>query len=443
MTDETIFALSSGRARGAVAVIRVSGPAAAAAIRGLTGAPPDAPRRAGLRTLRSADGEVLDRGLVLWFASPASATGEDVAEFHVHGGRACTEAVLAALAAVPGLRPAAAGEFTRRAFVNGRLDLTQAEAVGDLVAAETAAQRRQALMQMQGALGARYETWRARLIALSAHLEAVIDFADEELPEGVDREVVAGVTALAAEIERHLKDGRRGQRLRDGVDVAIVGAPNAGKSSLLNALAGREAAIVSAHPGTTRDVVEVALDIGGYPVILADTAGLRAGGDPVEEEGVRRARRRAAAAELRLVVIDGARFPHVEDEVAELAGSEAIVVISKSDCHALPPAPQVSGRPALAVSAVTGAGLDRLVAVMTERLAQRFGVGEAPALTRERHRHGLEQCQQALRRALTVSAVEERAEELRAAAVALGRITGRIDIDELLDVVFRDFCIGK
>ncbi|MAN79235.1 MAG: tRNA uridine-5-carboxymethylaminomethyl(34) synthesis GTPase MnmE, partial [Magnetovibrio sp.] len=302
MSGHTIFALASGGARAGVAVIRLSGPGAAAALTALApGKPLADPRRAVLRALRDpATGEVLDQALVLFFPGPGSFTGEDVAEFHLHGGPAVVEGVLAALGQVAGLRPAEAGEFTRRAFLNGKLDLTQAEAIADLVAAETSEQRRQALDQAAGALGQIYEGWRARLIAAIAHVEAGIDFADEDLPEDIDRAARDALAALAGEIAAHLDDGRRGERLRAGVHLALLGRPNAGKSTLLNLLAGRDAAIVSETAGTTRDVIEVHLDLGGVPVIVADTAGLRDSADAVEREGVRRAAARADWADLKL-----------------------------------------------------------------------------------------------------------------------------------------------
>ncbi len=313
---DTIFALSSARGRAGVAVVRASGPEAGAAIAALTGASPPAPRAAALRAINDpATGEPIDRGLVLWFPAPASVTGEDVAEFHVHGSRAVLDSLLLALGALPGLAPAPAGGFTRRAFDNGKLDLTEVEGLADLIDAETEAQRRQALRQMDGALGALYEGWREDLVRSLAHVEAAIDFPDEAVPEDLIDLVRPDLDRLAAAIRAHLDDSHRGELLRDGLSVAIVGAPNAGKSSFLNAVARREVAIVSAAAGTTRDVIEVRVDLGGYPVLLADTAGLRevvdAEGcgdvavDPVEAEGMRRALARAEQADLKIVVIDG------------------------------------------------------------------------------------------------------------------------------------------
>lgn len=441
MAEQTIFALASGRGRAGIAVVRISGPDAGAAVTRLAGRLP-APRRASLSTITDGTGEILDEGLVLWFPAPASFTGEDVAELHVHGGRAVVDGVLEALGRCPGLRPAEPGEFSRRAFANGNIDLTAAEGLADLVEAETAAQRRQALRQMQGGLAWLYDGWRTRLVAALAHVEATIDFADEDIPLDLEASVHEALLLLATEIAVHLDDGRRGERLRNGVEVAIVGPPNAGKSSLLNALAGRAAAIVSPHPGTTRDVIEVALDIGGYPVVLADTAGVREGRDEIEREGVARALQRAEAADIRLVVLDGARWPAIDPATVALADGDSLLVLNKADL--LPPAPAPDdGDAPLRVSALTGEGMPRLVVALEEAVATRFDTAAAPALTRLRHRAALEACLDAIRHAEVAPSVELLAEDLRAAATGLGRITGRIDVEQVLDVIFRDFCIGK
>ncbi len=446
--SDTIFAVATAPGRAGIAVMRVSGPAAATALRALTGRALPEPRRATLATLHGPGGERLDDALLLWFPAPRSYTGEDVAELHLHGGRAVVAGVTEALAAMAGLRPAEPGEFTRRAFDNGKLDLTAAEGLADLVAAETAAQRRQALRQMDGALAGLIEGWRERLLRAVAHLEAEIDFADEDLPEGLSGAVREELAALAAEVERHLADGRRGEIMRDGFSVAIVGAPNVGKSSLLNVLARREVAIVAETAGTTRDVVEVRLDLAGYPVILADTAGLREAAEPVEEEGIRRARARAAAADLVLVVLDATARPLVPAETAELIGPEALVVVNKCDLNkcdfdearGLLPA----GITPVRVSARTGEGLEALMGGIEARARARLEAGsEAPAVTRVRHRRALESCSEALRRAIAATQVDLAAEDARLALRALGRITGRVDVEELLDVIFRDFCIGK
>ena len=435
----TIFALSSGPGRAGVAVIRVSGPAAGSALEALVGRRPAA-RRATYAPIRDAQsGTLLDRGMVLWLPGPGSATGEDMAEFHLHGGRAVVASVLDALDRVDGLRPAEPGDFTRRAFHNGRLDLTQVEGLADLIAAETEAQRRQAVRQMDGDLAALYEAWRARLVRALAHAEAAIDFADEELPEDLPRRFASEISDLRAEIQGHLDDDHAGERLRDGIQVAILGPPNVGKSSLLNALAKRDAAIVAPSPGTTRDVIEVHLDLGGYPVTLADTAGLRPSEDQVEAEGVARAQARAQAADLKLAVYDATRWPAPEACLLGMIDDRTLTVVNKCDLRAVAPAEA----DVLAISALTGEGLDELLARLAQAVGERFDASAAPALTRVRHRRALEDCIAQLARAAAAGSVELAAEDARLAGRALGRITGQVDVEDLLDVIFADFCIGK
>lgn len=448
--SHTIFAVSSGAMPSGVAVVRVSGRSARRAVEALAPPLPE-PRRAALRAIGPA-GDPIDRGLVLWFPGPASATGEDVAEFHVHGGRAVAGDLLEALGGLADLRPAEPGEFTRRAVLNGRMDLTEAEAVADMVAAETALQRRQALRQMGGALRDRYDGWRTRLLAALAHLEADLDFPDEDLPPGLAAAVASQVAALADEIASHLDDGGAAERVRSGVAVAILGPPNAGKSSILNKLARRPAAIVSHIAGTTRDVVEVHLDLAGLAVALWDTAGLREdGGDAIEAEGIRRSLERAETADLRLVVLDGAAWPEVPAATAAVMAAADLVVWNKADLRGdLGPVADASagvwgagGAPVLWVSALTGSGLPELEAALAERAGGLAALAAGLGPTRTRHRAALEDTRAALTRALATAEAELAAEDLRVAATALGRITGRIDVEDLLDVVFGEFCIGK
>ncbi len=419
-------------------MLRLSGPDAGRALAQLAGGMPPPRVAQRRRVVDPQSGEALDDGLVLWFPAPRSATGEDVAELHLHGSRAVLAAVMQVLSRL-GLRLAEPGEFTRRAFLNGKLDLLQAEAIADLAAAETEAQRRQALRQLGGELGEVYRGWRDRLTRTLAHLEAAIDFPDEDLPPEIEGRILGETEALVAEIERHLADRHRGERLRDGIDVAIVGPPNAGKSSLLNRIARRDVAITSPIPGTTRDVIEVAIDLGGYPVVLADTAGLRDSVDAIEQEGNRRAVQRAEQAEIRLFVFD---IAHPADAFGAMTwpGADTILVANKID---LVPAAGTDLSPsALPVSALTGEGIDRLLTVLGERVAQTYRI-EAPVLTRARHRQALEEAAASLRRSFCAALSELRAEDLRLALRSLGRITGAVDVEDLLDVIFLDFCIGK
>ncbi len=436
----TIFALSSAPGRAAIAVFRVSGPHARASLAQIAGIAAPAPRRAVRARLRDpATQEALDEAIAIWFPAPNSYTGEDMAELHVHGGPAVIDSVGLALGRLDGLAPALPGEFTRRAFLAGKLDLTQVEAIADLIDAQTEAQRRQAQRQAGGALAALYDGWRAALTGTLAHVEAAIDFPDEDLPADLARTIASQIDRLGAAIESHLADGGRAERLRDGVSIAILGLPNVGKSSLLNYLAGRDAAIVSPHAGTTRDVVEVHMDLGGYPAILADTAGLRAPGSEVEAEGVARARARAEAADIRLVLVDAA----VLEAPGPMPGEDVIVAANKIDLAPVPGGTSIGGRPVLPISVRTGEGLGRLVEALGAAVAAKAALGTDPGPTRMRHRLALEACRESLARAESASEVALVAEDLRTALHALGRITGRVDVEDVLDAVFRDFCIGK
>jgi tRNA modification GTPase len=437
---DTIFAKATGAGQAALAVLRLSGPASAAVLTRLAGRLP-APRRASLRRLRApGDGEILDRALVLWFPGPASYSGEDMAELHLHGGAAVVAGVTEALVAL-GCRPAEPGEFTRRAFLHGRLDLTQAEGIADLIAAETAGQRRQALRQAEGALATLYSGWTDRAARALAHQEAAIEFEMDDLPSDLGPRAAAEARALAAEIARHLDDGGRGERLREGLSIAILGAPNAGKSSLLNALVGRDAAIVSALPGTTRDVIECRLDLGGVPAVLADTAGLRSTGDAIEREGVRRARARGQEADLLLAVFAADAEPDADTLALLAARPDALVVASK--CDLAPPPGRLGGRQALATSVRTGAGMAALRAALAEAAGRVAGLADAPLLTRARHRAALTAAVERLCEGATAPLPELAAEGYRGAVRALGEVTGRVGVEQLLDIVFADFCIGK
>jgi tRNA modification GTPase len=444
MTD-TIYALATAPGRAGVAVVRLSGPGAAAALRDLAGSLP-LPRQGHYAHFRDPEsGEILDDGIALYFAGPASMTGEDIVELQLHGSRAVLSAVFAALARRPGFRLAEPGEFTKRAFLNGKLDLTGAEAVADLVEAETAAQRRQAMRQLQGEFGRRCEEWRTRLIAAQAGLEAEIDFPEEGLPTEQWATSRREAAALRGEIATELADNRRGERLREGVAVAILGPPNAGKSSLMNALARRDVAITSHIAGTTRDVIEVALDLGGYPVVLADTAGLRDSADSIEKEGIRRARARAASADLKLVVLDATK-PEETNALRDLIDSRTIVVVNKIDLMQETPAAwadSLGADHALYCSATSGEGVAALIARLGAAVEEALSAETAPLVTRARHREALGNCVAALDRFAEAELPELAAEDLRGAARSLGRITGRVDVEDMLDALFREFCIGK
>ncbi|HKC34074.1 MAG TPA: tRNA uridine-5-carboxymethylaminomethyl(34) synthesis GTPase MnmE [Xanthobacteraceae bacterium] len=452
---DTIFALSSGRPPAAIAVVRVSGPQAGAALRALIGKIPE-PRQAALARVRDPhSGEVIDEALALWFPGPRSETGEDTAELQLHGGRAVIAAVLAALGRIAGCRPAEAGEFTRRAFENGQLDLTRVEGLADLIGADTEAQRRQAFRQLKGLLGDRAEAWRKQLIGALALVEARIDFPDEgDVPEDLIGPALALAKQLRDEIAGVLADQRRGERLREGLVVAIAGPPNAGKSSLLNRIARREAAIVSPFAGTTRDVIEVHLDLDGYPVTLLDTAGIRESLDPVEQEGVRRARERAVGADLVLWVIDAAACGEipVAQVGEEFSSNNKWLICNKTDLIS----PSISQELKSIIhgkdyryyfiSTLTELGFGEFLSALAAHARHYLGSSEPALVTRDRHRGALADTVAALGRAAAEPSPAREdivAEELRLAARALGRLTGRVDVEDILDVIFRDFCIGK
>lgn len=452
MSDaETIYALSSGKGRAGVAVIRLSGPETKPAILKLTGKSlMPVSREAHLCWFMDPGTDRrLDQGLLLYFPGPKSFTGEDVAEFHIHGGRAVVTGFLEALSKLPGLRSAMPGEFTRRAFDNGKMDLTAAEGLADLINAETEAQRRQALRLMEGRLAALYEGWRREIISAMAYFEAEIDFADEEIPSDVTDRVGPIIAALSDKIEQHMGDGFKGERIRDGLQVVILGEPNTGKSTLLNLLSRRDVAIVSEIAGTTRDVLEVHLDINGFPVTVIDTAGIRDSIDVIEAEGIRRAEERAKSADIKVILGEAANWPKIPDRLAAHVDSDTIILLNKADLckkseEALLSNP-IPCRAILLISAKYESGLDAFLECLTSEVEKSMALTDVPNLTRIRHREALGEVMIHLRR-FSDSPHKElalMAEDLRMAARNLGSITGRVDVEEILGAIFSEFCIGK
>ena len=431
---DTIYALASGLGIAGVAVIRISGAESLSILKKLTEITNPAPNHAYFSAL-SFKGKILDKALVLYFRAPHSFTGEDILELQVHGGRGVIQAVLQALGSFKHCRPAERGEFSRRAVINGKMDLTEAEGLLDLVHAETEQQRRQALAQMDGNLSKLYESWRSQLVHHLAYAEAFIDFPEEDIPPEKEKEINTNIQTLIEHIQTHLNDEKRGERLREGFQIAIIGAPNVGKSSLINTLTHKEVAIVSQIAGTTRDIVEAHLDVDGFPVILADTAGLRESAGQIEAEGIKRAVKKAEQADLILFVQD-ATAKKAQEPPKSLLKKRIITIWNKTDLLKIK---QKKGGHFL--SAKTGAGVTALWTEIKQILLDSASAGAV--ITRERYRVALKECVSHLKSALQATALELKTEDLRMAARSLGRITGRIDVDELLDVIFRDFCIGK
>lgn len=435
--QDTIFALSSGRLPSGVAVARISGPRVRFVLETIIGMLPT-PRHAAYKLFRARNGDPIDHGLVLFFPGPNSFTGEDCAEFHAHGGKAVVERLLAELGEIAGCRIAEAGEFTRRAFSNGKMDLTIAEGLADLIAAETEGQRRLALQVASGTQRELYTEWRQRLLRARAFIEAELDFADEsDVPGSVSEQVWQSLALLRTEIENHISSGKRASMLRDGLHVVIVGAPNAGKSSLLNFLAGREVAIISEEAGTTRDLLEVKLDLGGIPVYVTDTAGLRETESVVEKIGIERARARMADADLVLLLED------MNDPVAigtEETSATLWTVGTKADLSE-----KTDGGWSYRISTRTGEGLDALLTALQNFAEAQIGQIEDAVPTRQRHISLLRSTVAEIDKALngTNFPLELRAENMRLASQYLGRITGDVDVEEILDVIFSQFCIGK
>lgn len=452
---KTIFALSSAAGKAGVSIVRVSGSVAWSSLALLMDgqAPPD-PRKTKLAMLKNpvSDSEdIIDNAMVIGFKAPHSFTGEDVVEYHCHGSPAVLEELLSVLVQMDDHRLAEHGEFTRRAFDNGKLDLTEAEAIADLIDAETKLQKEQALSQMGGALSTLYNGWAEELTRALAYVEAIIDFPDEDVPDTETAKALPAIKKLSEELKLHLNDNRKGERLRSGIQAAVIGAPNVGKSSLVNMLAQRDISIVSDIAGTTRDIIEAHLNLGGYPVILADTAGLRPdqigndGQEAIESEGISRALRKAKEADLRIVVFDGSA-EELDQYTLDLIDESTVIVVNKLDLNAGAKKAfhvKQDANP-IFVSTKTGEGTEQLLVALTDKVAEKFAVSrETPSLTRGRHRQNLDTCVESLQAALRQRQPELMAQDLRFAVNSLGRITGRVDVEDLLDVIFKDFCIGK
>ena len=426
-----------------MSVFRISGQLASYIHKHLIHGKRSLPRIASVRWLHDPEtGKRIDRGIVLWLPGPKTFTGEDIVELHTHGGRSVREAMINALNFINGVRLAEPGEFSARAFINGKVDLTEAEGIADLISAETEAQRLQALRQMSGGLKELYETWRVKLIKLSAYLEAEMDFSDEALPSNINESVYSNIRELVSDIEIHLLDKNRGQKIRDGIQVALLGAPNAGKSSLLNILAKKDVAIVSDISGTTRDVVKINLDLEGIPVSVSDTAGIHSASGKIEKEGIKRSYIESKSSDIRIIILDGETWPEVPSEIIDLINDDSILLLNKSDLVKISSSNVIKQQPKV-ISCLKGIGISEFTKELTEMVKNRYDIGENPLITRERHRKAASDCLEALKRSLNVDQIELLAEDLRLAIYALARITGRVDVEDILDVVFRDFCIGK
>jgi len=445
----TIFALGSAPGKSGIAILRISGPEAGKVLLNLGFQKLPVPRAAVLKKLISpTTNDAIDDAIVLWFPAPASFTGEDIVELHLHGSRAVIKDMAQILSTFEGLRHAEPGEFSRRAFENGKMDLTAMEGLADLIDAETKLQQKQALRQISGELENLYEQWREELITILAHTEAYIDFPEEDIPDDIAQDIEKKVATLHKEIQAHLNDGR-GKILREGLYIAIIGAPNVGKSTLMNLLAKRDIAIVSSIAGTTRDVLEVHMDIGGYPVTLVDTAGLRKQqhADEIETIGIKRALKKAETADMKICVFDGTNWPDTDNITANLVDDSSIVIINKSDLASIPNNVKIKDRDVLAISALTGKGANQVIKAIETLLSDYLTPLNDPVFTRERHRDSLRKCTEYLEcfasgRKSKVN-LEISSEELRLSARELGKITGQIETEDVLDQIFSSFCIGK
>lgn len=443
LSRQTIFAWASAMGKAGVAVLRISGPNSLAALPYLGVNAIPAPRIATFARLQHPTRqESLDEALILHFPAPHSFTGETVLEIQTHGSLAVIRQLTELLSTLPDFRMAEAGEFARRAYFNGKFDLLEAEGLADLIDAETEAQQRQAIRQMQGHLGARYDALRSQILYAMAMMEAYIDFPDEEIPDDVTQEAQNSVAALAQEIATILDDKGIGEKIRSGLRVAIIGAPNVGKSSLMNALAKRDVAIVSRHAGTTRDVIEIEMEIAGFSITLIDTAGLRETYDEIEAEGIRRTYLQAKDADINCILFDATTLPHLDQTSASLIDNTSLVILSKYDL-AKDLAPTIAGLRSVPLSTHTDSGLDALLSALTERVRASHFCTEHPIITQARHREALNLAHHHLLRFHRATALELATEELRLSAQNIAKITGKIAVDDVLDIVFGRFCIGK
>nr|QJR98209.1 tRNA modification GTPase MnmE [uncultured Alphaproteobacteria bacterium] len=446
MDDKTIYALSTVFGKSGVAVFRISGKEALKSVQSLTDIDCNCinPRHAYFTALHGSDGCALDQALVIYFKAPFSFTGEDTVEIHSHGSKAVIASLLENLGNIEGFRLAEAGEFSRRAFYKGKMDLTEAEGLADLIDAETSEQQKYALRQMQGELKGLYECWRESLVTVLSHLEAYIDFPDEELPDNIVLNLENTVFKVRDEIQNHLNQSKYGERLHEGFRVVILGEPNAGKSSLLNTLAKREAVIVSDIAGTTRDAVDVYMNLGGYPVIFTDTAGLRVTDEQIEKKGIEIAYGKAKEADLVIALADGQNFDAKQfEEIAEDCKDKIIYVINKADCLNKKQCSEFLSKGNLIISAKQKTGIDNLIEKIKTRISEEFTGNSSALITRQRYREILNAVFKDLSSFNLDKSIELAAEDIRLAARNIGKITGRIEIDEILDKIFGSFCIGK
>ena len=442
----TIYALSSGPGVSGIAVIRVSGKHTAEVIKKLTRSNLPSPRVATLKKFnKNGKKEVIDEGVILWFPAPNSYTGEDLAEFHIHGSRAVISAMHVAISEIKGCRLAQPGEFTKRAFQNGRINLLKAESIADLISSETEIQRKQALKIMNGKSSKKFLSWREALLKSLSHIEAKIDFPEENLPKNLLKQIQKNTSKVINEIKKTLDDQKVGERIREGFKIAIVGPPNSGKSSLLNYLSKRDVAIVSEIAGTTRDIIETHLNLDGYPVIVSDTAGIRNSKNEIEKKGIKIALKRAEDADLKLVIVSS-KSVVFNSVLKNLLNKDAILVINKSDLMKQKPKIKNDKYDHILISIKKNKNLNQLIKKIKSKLKNKFANSQDILITRERHRQSLLNCLNHLERFKKKNSIndfDKAAEDLRLATRHLGMIVGKVDVEELLGSIFNDFCIGK